>query len=962
MQLPIFRPGQRWVSDTEPELGLGTSLRSDHRTITLLFPACGEKRTYALDNAPLTRVRFTPGDRVQDLDGHQLQVIELLEEADLISYRVRAEDGSETILPEGGLSSALQFSRPQERLFSGQLDLPHWFDLRYQTLQQRQRLERSPVRGLGGARTALLPHQLYIAHEVSRRPTPRVLLADEVGLGKTIEACLILHRQLLTGRASRALIIVPPPLLNQWLVELLRRFNLHFSLFDEERCSAIETSDQSDNPFLAEQLVLTSLDLLLQNGRRAEQALAAEWDLLIVDEAHHLEWHEDQISAPYRLVEMLAQRIPGVLLLTATPEQLGRAGHFARLRLLDPDRFHSLEAFIQEEQQFRQVADAVELLLEEGQLPADGRDRLIHTLSEPEALPLLDNIDDPTLPTEKRQQARERLIGMLLDRHGTGRVLFRNTRNRIKGFPGRTLHPHPLPLPEDYQRALADPELPLGLRLTPEAIDRGTAATPWWQIDPRVDWLIATLGRLDGAKALLICHRGETARELEQALRTREGIHAALFHERMSIIERDRAAAWFADPDEGCQLLICSEIGSEGRNFQFAHHLILFDLPPDPDLLEQRIGRLDRIGQHERISIHAPYFEESAQAVLLQWYQEGLNALEKTCPAGHALYRQLLPALQQMMEEPTADPAALETLIDTTRQLHLEASEALRQGRDQLLELNSCREPAAHELKQAIEAEEQEGGLPAYLEQLLTAYGVETEAHSAGSLILKPGSRMLHDAFPGLPGDGMTGTFDRNIALSHEDRHFLTWEHPLVLGGMAMLAEGREGSSCAGAVRHADLDSGSLLLELLFVIECPAPRRLQVGRFLPPTLVRLLLDQKQNDLSAEFPRQRLEELRLPLKRSAAARIVDSLRPHIETLLQHGEAVAGAQRPRLIDDAIDAMSGHYASELSRLRALQRVNPNVRNEEIDALKHQALALENHLKEARLRLDAVQLWVVL
>ncbi|MES9887801.1 MAG: helicase-related protein, partial [Candidatus Sedimenticola sp. 6PFRAG1] len=143
--------------------------------------------------------------------------------------------------------------------------------------------------------------------------------------------------------------------------------------------------------------------------------------------------------------------------------------------------------------------------------------------------------------------------------------------------------------------------------LTPETVYREHTGTPWWRFDPRIGWLITQLGRLNGKKALMICSRAETAMEIGEALKTLEGINAGLFHEGMSIVERDRTAAWFADPDEGCQLLICSEIGSEGRNFQFAHHLIMFDLPLNPDLLEQRIGRLDRIGQRETIQIHTPY-------------------------------------------------------------------------------------------------------------------------------------------------------------------------------------------------------------------------------------------------------------------------------------------------------------------------------------------------------------------
>lgn len=84
----------------------------------------------------------------------------------------------------------------------------------------------------------------------------------------------------------------------------------------------------------------------------------------------------------------------------------------------------------------------------------------------------------------------------------------------------------------------------------------------------------------------------------------------------------------------GAQVLLCSEIGSEGRNFQFASNLVMFDLPFNPDLLEQRIGRLDRIGQAHDIQIHVPYLEKTAQSVLVRWYHEGLDAFEHTCPTG----------------------------------------------------------------------------------------------------------------------------------------------------------------------------------------------------------------------------------------------------------------------------------------------------------------------------------------
>ena len=100
-------------------------------------------------------------------------------------------------------------------------------------------------------------------------------------------------------------------------------------------------------------------------------------------------------------------------------------------------------------------------------------------------------------------------------------------------------------------------------------------------------------------------------------VRSKINVKTTLFHEGLSLIARDRNAAYFAE-DDGARVLFCSEIGSEGRNFQFAHHLVLFDLPLNPDLLEQRIGRLDRIGQQADIKIYIPYIQDSGQEVLFK--------------------------------------------------------------------------------------------------------------------------------------------------------------------------------------------------------------------------------------------------------------------------------------------------------------------------------------------------------
>lgn len=948
--MPTFVPGQRWISETEPELGLGMVLAVESNRVTVLFIASSERRTYAVDNAPLTRVRFARGDSVENTEGRTLTVLAVREKSGILVYEGTDEHGESASLEEMDLNHFLQFNKPQDRLFTGQLDQSGLFRLRYETLRLIGGLEQSPVRGLCGGRASPIPHQLYIAHEVARREAPRVLLADEVGLGKTIEAGLVIHHQLLTGRAERVLVIVPESLLHQWLVEMRRRFNLRFSLFDEERYQQVSDG----NPFQSEQLVLCSLGFFEDEPERQREALSAGWDLCVVDEAHHLAWSEEAASPEYRFIEALGRAVPGLLLLTATPEQLGKQSHFARLRLLDPDRFYSFERFLEEEREYESLADVIHHLLDDPVLDRTTLERLKILIAQDLADELLAKLDD----SEASEQARKDLIQLLLDRHGTGRVLFRNTRATVQGFPEREILPAALPLPEAYGQLLADEKTALEDRLHPETLLRKKAAeagAEWWRQDPRVDWLVGTLRKLRSAKALVICAKPETAIDLEEALRV-AGIPAAVFHEGLGIVSRDRAAAWFADAEEGAQVLVCSEIGSEGRNFQFAHHLVLFDLPLNPDLLEQRIGRLDRIGQAETIRIHVAHFEDSAQSVLFRWYHEGLNAFRQPNPAALAVYTQLREPLHELLCRP--DPDQEDPLIDKASRLSAAIQQELHQGRDRLLELNSCRKEEAEALVEAVNRSDDDGMLWVYLEQVFDAYGVAIEEHSNECWILRPGEHM-RTQFPELPDEGVTVTLDRSIALAREDMLFLTFEHPMVRGAIDLLLNSEHGNAALSVVRHPDLDPGQLLVEAFYLVECTAPKRLHIERFFPPTQLRFLFDAEGGDLSA-LPFESFAEEPRQFDREHALELLRGQRKLIEQLLAGAEREAKAKLPTVIADSgkrmLDAMTG----ELKRLAALRRVNPNVRQEELDQIKANALEMNACIQAANLRLDAVRVLV--
>ena len=415
-----FIAGQRWISNTESELGLGLILEVNFNRVSVLFLACDEKRIYAVDNAPLTRVQFATGDHIESVDDEKLIVLKVIENEGILTYVCENEHNKTIELEEMDLNHHSQFNKPQERLFTGQTDPNAWFSLRYETWQRLQQHAQSPVKGLLGVRAALIPHQIFIAHEAANRAAPRIMLADEVGLGKTIEAGLIIHHRLINGLSKRVLIIVPESLLHQWLVEMLRRFNLKFSIFDEMRClseigdDGMEEDDadlyNQANPFLSEQLILCSQSFFSSYPNRQEQALDAGWDMAIVDEAHHLEWSQNAPSADYLFVEQLGQISPSLILLTATPEQLGKESHFARLRLLDPDRFYSFAAFLEEEKSFEPVANAAKSLLADKPLTTEEQQALVILLKNDNVSKTLENLND----TEKSAAARQSLINILL--------------------------------------------------------------------------------------------------------------------------------------------------------------------------------------------------------------------------------------------------------------------------------------------------------------------------------------------------------------------------------------------------------------------------------------------------------------------------------------------------------------------------------------------------------------------
>jgi ATP-dependent helicase HepA len=935
----FFALGQRWLSDTEADLGLGTIVLIETRTVTVLFPATGVTRVYAAQTAPLTRIEFVVGDTVKCHEGWELEVEQVTEKEGQLSYLgTRTDNGDTATLKETFIDHHFQLNQPEKRLLNGQFDHPKWFDLREQCLIHQFEHNTSPLLGFVGARVDLIPHQLHIASQVGSRHAPRVLLADEVGLGKTIEAALIIHQQLLTERAQRVLIVVPSSLVHQWLVEMLRRVNLAFSVFDEERCQAM--SEDASNPFESEQLIICSLDFLTHNSRYYQQALEATWDLMVVDEAHHLVWSEGQPSQEYQVIEGLADVIKGVLLLTATPDQLGHESHFARLRLLDPARFHDYKTFVAEEKQYSQLAQAISPLLSGNKLSAQDIQAI-------EQFAKQDELKDINTASEK---TKTKLLHTLLDQHGTGRLLFRNSRAGVSGFPKRKLFSYSLHQPLEYLLLLSADPTNLQLQLTPER--HPDVVNTWVDFDPRVDWFIQQLASLKGEKVLTICANPSTALQLSEALRVKAGTRSTVFHEGMSIVDRDKAANYFAQSEDGAQVLICSEIGSEGRNFQFAHHLILFDLPLVPDLLEQRIGRLDRIGQKHEVNIHVPYFDNTAQQVLLDWYHQGLGAFEHTCPTGMTVYEETMETLFACIQDPE-DFELSHRLINQTASLHKALKLKLEQGRDRLLELNSSGQGRVDKLLDQVLDAEQSPTLERFMTRLFDGIGILQEDHGESSYLLRPTETMI-SPLPGLDEEGMTVTYERTTATLLEHVTFLSWDHPMVQHAMDMLTTETIGKSSIAFCNDKKKPAGAYWLECLFVLSAKAEKGLQLARFLPPTPVKVCIDANLQIIDQQFIQLNTVLPKMGLQ------LINALKAPLEKCLNHAHQHAESLATQVKSERKAQMHNLLGDEFSRLSNLQKTNPAIRDDEIEHLASQISRLDNIMDDAKLALEAVRLIV--
>ncbi len=978
--MSTFQIGQRYISEKEPELGVGRVQRIEFKNVTLEFPAVKQVRIYRSSGAPIKRYLLAVGENAKSEKGTGFTIEGIRMDGDLAIYLGRG--GREMKESDLVSKASPRVSDIFSQLIRG-ANAENAEFLRRQTANEIScEWQRSKVRGMIGPRVNLIPHQYYLCHRAcDSSALPRLMLSDEVGLGKTIEAGMIWHTLHATGRVVRTLVLVPESLKHQWMTEMMRRFNQVFTLVDEGFVRSFLESGQNENggdanPFNLANNVICTVEFVMSQPAVTQDFLNAEWDLTIVDEAHHLVCEDDFTSKEYLLVNTIASKTKGLLLLTGTPLQLQPESHFNRLKMLDPARFSDYGEYLKDEESYRKIARDLSKLPVDSDAPMTWDDLNA-------ALPK----NSPIREWLKKENAREMSAGewvrRIVDALGTGSVVFRNTRRSVGGFPKRELDAVEL-LPNAAYRALVKRAIAADSDNSFDIMVNGLLATKYkaaWAEDERIPWLFEFLDRHSEDKVLLICEHPAVVDALASVLDA-AGKSFVTFTEGMSILSRDKAAASFAD-SRGPMLMIASEIGSEGRNFQFSHDLILFDLPLDAALVEQRIGRLDRIGQAETIRIHVPYVKGSAQEVIFHWYDKGLDAFGAPLMSGGELFLKYTDSLISAM----ADPAhKLDEFMRNTIPLVQKDSENLRKniekGRDKLLEFNSRDPQVSKQITDEIRRIDADERLEDLMLDTLAASGVEIEkGYVPTSLVFRAGAQLEAGAIPGMPvrstlssmlsrsgeegeeaaeGAGvLMGTFDRNVAMVHDEISFLSVEHPLAQGVIDVATDSGKGRSACVIWENAG--SKELMMQYNFVVEPTIPASWGLSSAVGPELIRVLIDSQGNDRSDLLPSMdsgKMRDANVPQKVPV---VTEKLRYFASTGHALAKRIATLKMEEFAAVASQKVEERAEREYQRMNHLLSLRGKAQNNPVlDALRKNVSVRKKAAQSPQLRLDSIRLLV--
>lgn len=696
--------------------------------------------------------------------------------------------------------------------------------------QLRALVAQPGVASAGSFRVTPLPHQILAVDFVINGLAhgPRCLIADEVGLGKTIEAALVYQELKLRRQARRILVAAPSGLTVQWRDELKQKFDEEFVIYDRAMVDALrQLHGQAANVWRAHDKVITSIDFVKPRPLRADltpaerarrsahnqahvEALAeADWDVVIFDEAHKLSKHTDgSETARFKVADTLAKRVPVLLLLSATPHQGDPGRFFHLLRLIDEHRFSSLEDLTAEN-----VAQVTWRTRKRAAVDVEGRRLFKHRITD--VFP----VDRSGTEHAAERELYERVTDYVRDNYD----LATRRQDRAFGFLMILFQRLVTSSSRAIERALdkrlqhlRDLRDRLGLSDTAASFDEEEAA----DLDGQalLDELIHLSGAYDRdglareieilidlcdlarraagghdakLKALLRIVQEVCTREREPSVKfliftefvaTQEmiietliglGYPVAAINGSMPLEQRILARKRFA---EEAQFMVSTDAGGEGINLQFCHTVVNYDLPWNPMRLEQRIGRVDRIGQERDVWVFNLLIEDSVerrvreileqklQLIRLQFGEDKLADILSTLQDEFNFDRLFVDAVVKRQDE----AAQLEALA---QQIYLRAQAVLE--RDDLL-LPQSQAAAADAQRHLLR-------IPPHQVRDLVAGYLATKGQSLNEYARRPG--VYYFDYPS--ADGQTEhfaevVFDQARAVNDDALTLLHLNHPFL--------------------------------------------------------------------------------------------------------------------------------------------------------------------------------------
>lgn len=452
-----------------------------------------------------------------------------------------------------------------------------------------------------------LDYQLQTVRHVLMRLRGRALLCDEVGMGKTVEAGLVTLEYILRGLVRRVLVLTPPSLVEQWQEEMQRKFNLDFVIYDSLEFRA------HPNPWEGFPRIIASIDTA-KRANKQEQVLAVTYDLVIVDEAHHL---KNQRSQAYQLVSRLKKKY--ILLLTATPVENDLGELFNLITLLSPGQ---LETSVSFKRKYITAGDPLKPKNAETLKQLIREVMVRNRRSETGAIAGGRSADIIRIELTPDEMAfYRRLTGFI---RGYYQVEGGQTQAGVSAFVLKILQREAgssieAVLPT-LEKMAASVDYPESLRRLLAALARQAQAIPRRS---KVEALLQLLPKIQG-KVIIFTGFSATQRYLAQTLRA-AGRSVAELHSGLRRQEKEEQVRLFAGEAD---ILVSTETGSEGRNLQFCHQMINYDLPWNPMRIEQRIGRIHRLGQDRNVRIYNLSATDTIEAHLLELLDAKINMFQ----------------------------------------------------------------------------------------------------------------------------------------------------------------------------------------------------------------------------------------------------------------------------------------------------------------------------------------------